>query len=83
MTSNIDLEINEKLKEAGLSRIALEDKKTLLIEFEQTPYRFTIYSTINETIKSIERRLKQFTTTKTIQIMMIFLQGKRISLSYI
>jgi len=60
MARNINFEINEKLKQARLSRIALEDKNTLLIEFEQTPYRFTVYNTINETIKPIERRFKQF-----------------------
>ena len=60
MSGHIDFEINEKLKQSGLSRIALEDKNTLLIEFEKIPYRFTVYNTINETIKPIERRLKQY-----------------------
>lgn len=66
MSSSIDFEINDKLKQDGLSRVSMEDKNTLLIEFEQTPYRFTIYKTINETIKPIERRFKQFINNNLI-----------------
>ena len=55
---NTEFNLPEQLREKGVTRIAIENNNTIVVVYNDSPIRCTIYEDYDKTIKSFEKSSK-------------------------